>query len=81
MRRLACREIVVEAGQLSAPELQAAAAASTVFTPALAPAEDEQWPVTITVCLSLCMRQESISACTSCRSPQMGFARVLSWPH
>ncbi|KAK9860353.1 hypothetical protein WJX84_002700 [Apatococcus fuscideae] len=39
-------EIAVEAGQLSAPDLQAAAGAAP-FMPASASAEDEQWPVTI----------------------------------
>lgn len=43
------QEIVVEASQLSAPELQAAAAASAVFTPAQAPSEDEQGPITVGV--------------------------------
>lgn len=42
------QEIAVEAGQLGAPDLQAAAVAAPGLLPS-APAEDEQWPVTVTV--------------------------------
>lgn len=46
------QEIAIEAGQLCAPDLAAAARAAPTLCPP-APAEDEQWPVTVTVRLYL----------------------------
>ena len=43
------QEIAVEAGQMFMPDLAAAAAAASTFTPAQAASEDEQGPVTVTV--------------------------------
>ncbi len=43
------QEIAIEAGQLSSPELQTAAAAASIFSPAQAASEDEQGPITIKV--------------------------------
>lgn len=42
------QEIAIEAGQLCAPDLASAARAAPALCPP-APAEDEQWPVTVTV--------------------------------
>ena len=42
------QEIAIEAGQLCAPDLASAARAAPASCPP-APAEDEQWPVTVTV--------------------------------
>ena len=57
------QEIAVEAGQLSAPELAAAAAASSIFSPAQAPSEDDQGPVTVTVCHSCIITFDDRTTC------------------
>lgn len=49
------QEIAVEAGQLCAPDLAAAAKAAPAPCPTN-PTEDEQWPVTVTVCLAVLHR-------------------------